>query len=308
MNGVPSSPFPRELVDAAELRALRRRIDGAGLRHLAAHAGLLVATGALILVARGGGWALPLILVHGVVLTFLFAPLHETIHHTAFRRRRLNMAAANLCGFLLLLPPRYFRAFHFEHHLFTQDAARDPELIAAKPGNLASYVLHVSGLPYWRERIATTLRHAFGQEHPLPFIPERLRPTIEREAFRFVTLYVLLGFVAALVGWLDELAWLWLLPALVGQPALRLFLLAEHTGCPALPDMLANSRTTLTNRFVRWLTWNMPYHAEHHAYPWLPFHALPAVHDSIRGHVKTTASGYIAANTEILRNVLRGNA
>ncbi len=305
MSDARSSPFPRELVDAAELRALRQRIDGEGLRHLAAHAGLLVATGALILVARGGGWALPLVLVHGIVLTFLFAPLHETIHYTAFRRRRLNEAAANVCGFLILLPPRYFRAFHFEHHLFTQDPARDPELIAPKPGDLASYVLHVSGLPYWRERVTTTLRHAFGREHPLPFIPEPLQPTIEREAFRFVTLYVLLGFAAALMGWLDELAWLWLVPALVGQPALRLFLLAEHTGCPMVPEMLANSRTTLTNRYVRWLTWNMPYHAEHHAYPWLPFHALPAVHDSIRGHIQTTAPGYLAANTEILRTLSR---
>ncbi len=305
MSGDQSSPFPRALVDAAELRALRQRIDGEGLRRLAAHAGLLVATGGLILVARGGGWVLPLVLVHGVVLSFLFAPLHESIHYTAFRRRRLNEAAANLCGFLLLLPPRYFRAFHFEHHLFTQDPARDPELIAAKPRNLAAYVLHVSGLPYWRERITTTLRHAFGQEHPLPFIPKALRPKIEREAFRFVSLYVLLSFVAALAGWLDELVWLWLVPALVGQPALRLFLLAEHTGCPKVPEMLANSRTTLTNRYVRWLTWNMPYHAEHHAFPWLPFHSLPAVHDSIRGHIKVTTAGYVAATNEILRGVLK---
>ena len=123
MSGVRSSPFPRALVDAAELRTLRQRIDGEGLRHLAAHAGLLVATGVLILVARGGGWALPLVLVHGVVLTFLFAPLHETIHFTAFRRRRLNEAAANLCGFLLLLPPRYFRAFDFHNKSAEKDAA-----------------------------------------------------------------------------------------------------------------------------------------------------------------------------------------
>lgn len=303
MSDVHSSPFPRELVDAAELRALRQRVDGEGLRYLAAHAGLLTATGVLILVARGSGWTLPLVLVHGVVLSFLFAPLHETIHYTAFRRRRFNEALASLCGFLLLLPPRYFRAFHFKHHRFTQDPARDPELIAPKPSTVASYVLHVSGLPYWRERVTTTLRHAFGREHPLPFIPEPLRPTIEREAFRFVIAYALVIFGAALAGWLDALVWLWLVPALAGQPALRLFLLAEHTGCPGVPDMLANSRTTLTNRYVRWLSWNMPYHAEHHAYPWLPFHALPAVHESIRDHIKVTTPGYVTATTEILRNL-----
>ena len=91
--------------------------------------------------------------------------------------------------------------------------------------------------------------------------------------------------------------------AFLGQPALRLYLLAEHTGCPAVPDMLANSRTVLTNTVIRWLAWNMPYHAEHHAYPWLPFHALPAVHESLRGHLRVTAPGYAAASRDILRAV-----
>jgi hypothetical protein len=36
----------------------------------------------------------------------------------------------------------------------------------------------------------------------------------------------------------------WIVPALLGQPWLRLFLLAEHAGCPQVRDMLANSRTT----------------------------------------------------------------
>ena len=39
--------------------------------------------------------------------------------------------------------------------------------------------------------------------------------------------------------------------------------------------MLENSRTTYTNALVRFLAWNMPFHAEHHAWPSIPFHALP---------------------------------
>ena len=38
-----------------------------------------------------------------------------------------------------------------------------------------------------------------------------------------------------------------------------------------------------TWRLVHFFAWNMPYHAEHHAYPAVPFHALPRLH----GHVKT---------------------
>ena len=56
--------------------------------------------------------------------------------------------------------------------------------------------------------------------------------------------------------------------------------------------MLANTRTTFTTGLVRRLAWNMPYHAEHHAYPAVPFHALPRFHALVRDHLKTTERGY----------------
>lgn len=35
--------------------------------------------------------------------------------------------------------------------------------------------------------------------------------------------------------------------------------------------------------FYRKLAWNMPYHAEHHAWPSVPFHFLPFVHKLLNG-------------------------
>jgi fatty acid desaturase len=100
-------------IDRSRLKALPARSDRAGLVRLAAHAGTLVATGMLVLLARGQPLLLFLAMaLHGAVLVFLFAPLHETIHRTAFRSRALNDAVAFACGLVLLLPPHYFRAFH----------------------------------------------------------------------------------------------------------------------------------------------------------------------------------------------------
>ena len=45
---------------------------------------------------------------------------------------------------------------------------------------------------------------------------------------------------------------------------------------------LTNTRTTLTNAAVRLLMWNMPFHAEHHLYPSIPFHRLPDAHATLR--------------------------
>lgn len=294
---------PTGAIDKKVLKTLCARSDAKGGLRLAGHLAALAATGALIAGAGASPWLVPALLGHGVVLVFLFAPLHETIHLTAFRSRGLNQAAAWLCGAVIVLPPEFFRAFHFAHHRYTQDLARDPELAQPKPGSLAGYLWFLTGLPYWRERIATTLRHALGRARgqvDAAFIPEGRRAAVAREARLLLGLYGALA-AASLAAGSAALLFYWVIPVLLGQPFLRAFLLAEHTGLPLVPDMLRNSRTTKSNALVRWLTWNMGYHAEHHCYPALPFHALPGAHARLRDRIAVQAPGYLAAHRSIAR-------
>jgi len=281
------------------LRALAARSDRRGLLQLTGHMGALLASGLLVAQAWGSLWLAPAMLLHGILLTFLFAPLHETIHRTAFRRRWPNDATAWLCGLALALPPEYFRAFHFAHHRHTQDPARDPELAEPKPESMWAYVRHVSGLPYWCSRLAALARHAHGRAEE-PFITARLRPRIVREARLYLAVYASVLMVSIATGNPAAMIF-WLIPALLGQPFLRCYLLAEHTGCPLVADMLRNTRTTRSLAPIRRLAWNMPYHAEHHACPWLPFHALPAAHRLLEQKIEIQASGYLAVNREIIR-------
>ena len=292
----------RDLLVGGRIRALSWRSDGRGLVRLGGHLAALVATGYLLSRALGTMWVAPAVVVHGVVLTFLFAPLHESIHHTAFRRRWLNEVVAWAAGAVLVLPPLYFRYFHFTHHRWTQDTDLDPELTAPKPATLGQYLLVVSGLPYWRDRLTTTLCHAFGAFTPNIFLPAAAAARIVAEARRLWALYALIAAVAlATASWAPVIYWI--IPALIGQPALRLYLLAEHTGCALDSNMLINSRTTLTNALVRRLAWNMPYHIEHHAFPSVPFHALPRLHDDIRDRLGVVAPGYVAVHADILRGL-----
>ena len=53
--------------------------------------------------------------------------------------------------------------------------------------------------------------------------------------------------------------------------------------------------------------WNMPYHAEHHAYPGVPFHALPALHARLGGRVRVAGQGYTAFHRTYLRALRRAN-
>lgn len=277
---------------AEQRRELIGLSDGKGLLQLALHMGLITLL-ALPVAFRLPYWPLflpPL----GVALIFLFTALHESIHGTAFKSAWLNQAVAHVAGFIVLVPAMWFRYFHFAHHRHTHDETLDPELMAVKPETMGQYVKYLSGIPVWIALAKSLCINALGRGHEA-FVPEKARFQAVREARITLALYALC--LALSLFWRsDALLWLWIVPVLLGQPFLRGFLLAEHARCPHVANMLANTRTTYTTRFMRFLAWNMPYHAEHHAYPIVPFHKLPAFHDIAEAHLKETEQGYLRFN------------
>ncbi len=286
------------LIGEVELTCLRELADRPGLAHLAAHTGLLTVTGVVVMVGGGAAWFAASV-AHGIVLSFLFTPLHEAIHGTAFRSRWLNAVVAEAFGFLLLLPPRYFRFFHFAHHRHTQDGARDPELLMPKPANPWQYAWYLTGLPYWGGQVAAIVGSAFGAPRR-SFVPQSAQLKVATEARLHLVGYALVAGLS--IGLAQgEAIWLWLVPALLGQPFLRAYLLAEHAACPLVADMLANTRTTFTNRVVRFLAWNMPHHTAHHALPTVPFHRLPRLTLLLDRRLRCRADGYVEAHRQIRR-------
>ena len=284
---------------AEERARLTERSDRAGLLHLAVHWGLILILGALIALGVPYWWAL--LLPQGILIVFLFTLLHEAVHKTPFKSDWLNEAAARVSGFLLLLGADWFRYFHFAHHRYTQDPDNDPELAEPKPETLRQYIVHVSGLPIWRAAITGLVANAAGRGKA-PYIPAKGEGKVRREAIVMLCLYAAL---AGLSIWFQTavLLWVWVVPAILGQPFLRLYLLAEHGRCPFVANMLENTRTTATNRVVRFLAWNMPYHAEHHSYPAVPFHKLPEFHAIVEAHLKETERGYARFNAKYIASL-----
>jgi fatty acid desaturase len=290
-------------LDRESVRQLSQRSDARGFLQLAVHLGLLCATGAGVFMSRGSPWLAPALVLHGIVLSFLFCALHESIHRTAFASRWPNEAVAWVCGTLLMLPPEYFRCFHYTHHRFTQDPARDPELAQPGPSTLKSYLWRVSGLPYWQDRLTVTLRHALSGRVTETFIPAEKSALIVREARIMWGCYLVVLALSLYFRRTDALVY-WVIPALLGQPFLRLFLMAEHIGCAFSDDMLANTRTTYTNAGVLLLAWRMPYHAEHHCVPSVPFHALGKLSSLVGARVQVRTPGYLALHRDLLRELI----
>ncbi|WP_291731057.1 fatty acid desaturase [Leisingera sp. F5] len=280
--------------------SLTTRSDAAGLQHLALYlAALAVCTTGIAL--QVPFWPV-LMLPQGVLLVFLFTLSHECTHQTPFRSKWLNEAAGHFCALAMALPFVWFRYYHLAHHKFTNDPERDPELEQGpRPETVPQWLKYLSGWGYWRGMAGTLWRNAFGTIDA-PYLPERRHAHMRLEARVLLAVYT-----AALLSLLASplVLWLWLVPLLIGQPFLRAYLLAEHGLCPPVANMLENSRTTFTNRLLRFLAWNMPYHAEHHSFPNVPFYQLPAFHEITQAHLKSTSDGYREFSADYLRQISR---
>lgn len=294
-------------VSADELRALGKRSDARGLLRLAGHVVAIAGTGTLYgaavelhasLIEQGLG-ALAL----GFTLVTMFATMHESVHRTAFKTRWLNDAVGWFAGLLSFYSSSFYRPYHGWHHRFTQLPGQDPELEDRKPTSVLGYFVELSGAPWWLGKCRTYLKLATGQTSGYGFLNEKNAPGVVRSV-RLQLLTYAVGIALSVELGHPYFVTYWLLPVALAQPLLRAILLAEHMGCSNDADMLSNTRTTYTLWPVRFLMWEMPYHADHHRYPALPFFVLARAHVHLEPHLTHIArSGYSGLHMAILRDL-----
>jgi fatty acid desaturase len=295
------------VLSGAEVRGLSGRSDLRGAVRTLGHAAF-IAVG-VCLVAIAGPWTLvPAMFVLGIGLATLFAPTHETMHLTAFKSRRANAVVGWLVASPSLLNWHFYTAYHLAHHRHTQIPGLDPELGGTVPVTVGQYVMRILGGVFWRLRL-TVLRDCLrGDLSAYPYVSQEAAPVIIRSG-RAMAALMLGGSVAAgwAFGWATPFLF-WIGPQLIGQPPLRAYLLAEHTGCTQDRNGLTNTRTTYTAWPVRLLMWDMPYHAEHHLFPSIPFHRLKDAHALIRDRLGYLQPGYVRWNLDFVRGLSRRKA
>jgi fatty acid desaturase len=233
--------------------------------------------------------------------------LPENVHRTAFRTAWANDAVGWFAGLCSGYSSTFYRHYHGWHHRFTQIPGKDPELEDPKPTSLGAYIVEMSGIPWWIGKIKTYAIISAGRTERYPYIPVKARGEVVRSVRLQMLCYAALIAVSIILRQPLFLVF-WLVPVAVAQPLLRGLTMAEHTGCTYDDDPLTNTRTTRTLYPIRFLMWNMPYHAEHHRYPALPFHALGAAHKRMRPALAHVASGYFAAHWSIIRGFRRARS
>lgn len=301
----------RPLLAPETLRALITRRTVPSLVRLILHLGAFVTVSIALVSNADRPWLAAVMAISlAWIWSALFAPFHECTHRTAFRSLRGNRLGAWLTGIPFAMAPSVYRIFHYEHHRYTQDLERDPELsgdprYAGWPPSVKTWLIAMSGYGLVMLKLRPLLGFAFKPRSEwgsfarwAPRIDDPAR--IVFECWILLTVWVLFLLAAVLVIpggiWLVVAAWL----THVFQV---LWVVAEHTGRPLEGTILARTRSVASTPFVRFSLWNMNYHAEHHAWPSIPWHQLPAANRLIAPQLESFVPGYF----ELHRSVLTGH-
>ena len=239
----------------------------------------------------------------------MFACGHETTHNTAFKSKKLNQWAAFLAGLAHLYPSILFRELHFTHHRYTHLPGKDPEIsLGNKPGpsvisTLPMYLSWLSGLPLFLFKIFMIIMASLGMPEPIrkklyPFVNPKVRFVLAAESIFVLSCYLLVIILALRV---NPGFWGIITGQALAHSFLTCFVTAEHNGLPHEGSIMDKTRSTKTNSLVKLMMWNMPYHAEHHAYPAVPFFSLPTLQEELNIEVKNQSAGYPNFHLNIFR-------
>ncbi|MDE0305774.1 MAG: fatty acid desaturase family protein [Albidovulum sp.] len=306
-NGLAGAEWYRTPVDRRTIKALMRRSDWPATRDISIWMGLLLATGIGIVLLWGSWWVLPFVFVYGVLYASAAdSRWHECGHGTAFRTRWKNDAIYEIASFMMMRNPVVWRWGHARHHTDTIIVGRDPEIAGMRPPQLIVICLNFFGIVAVPQSLAAIAQNAAGI---LPPDEADLIPEIERsKAIRVARIHLAIyAATLALAIWSWSLLPLMLigLPRAYGIWLLLLMGLPQHLGLAEdVLDHRLNSRTVLMSPVLRFIYWNMNYHIEHHMYPMVPYHALPALHEEVKHDLPAPNPSLWHAWSEIIPCVL----
>jgi fatty acid desaturase len=302
-SGLTTGEWYRTPVPRKQMKELMQRSDGPAIRDtIIWFAILLVSAGCGI--ATWGTWrAWPSFFVYGVFYgSASDSRWHECGHGTAFRTQWMNSAVYQIACFMIIRNPTVWKWSHTRHHTDTIIVGRDPEIVAMRPPAIWRIALNYFGIFDVPISLSATLRHSAGRlnANEVTYVPE----TERSKAFFIARIWLLLYALTIVLC----IATRSILPAMIiGLPRFYgawhhvVTGVTQHSGlADNVLDHRLNTRSIKLNPISRFIYWNMNYHVEHHMFPMVPFHQLPALHQEIAADLPPITNGLVAAYREIL--------
>jgi fatty acid desaturase len=301
--GLSQAHWYRTAVPRKRMKELMQRRNGPAIRDTIIWLGAMVVLGALGAYFWFSIWSLIFFAGYGVLYgSASDSRWHECGHGTAFKTRWLSTVVYNIASFMIMRDPTVWRWSHTRHHTDTIVVGRDPEIISMRPPAVWHIIGNFFGLFDVARAFKEMFIHATGRLTPqeATFIPET-----ERRKVYWTSRVWLLIYAATLVACIVSRS---ILPAMfIGLPRLYgawhhvMTGLTQHSGLAEdVTDHRLNTRTCYMNPISRFIYWNMNYHVEHHMFPMVPYHALPALHEELKADLPAPTRSIPAAFAEFL--------
>ena len=308
--GLVAAEWYHSRVPRQRMKELMRRSDAPALRDLALWLALLAGSGATAswLYLAYSWWALPFFLLYGVLYgSTSDARWHECGHGTAFKTARLNDVVYEVASFMIFRNATVWRWSHARHHTDTIIVGRDPEIVAMRPPHVFKVLLNFLALPNIYYGFKEMVIHSSGRLTPdqETFIPKEEHGKVFLRARIYLAIYAAVVLLAIATQSLLPLLLVGL-PVLYGGWLIMYLALTQHVGLAEdVLDHRLNSRTIYMNPVLRFLYLNMNYHVEHHMFPMVPYHNLPALHEELKADMPEPYRSTFEAYGEIIRTLYR---
>ena len=292
------SPIQRE-----QLLAIMRRRNNPAAFHTVLWLVLLVSSGIWLWATWLTWWTLPAAFVYGTLYgSASDARWHECGHRTAFASKQANDIVYHLASFMVMREPVSWRWSHNRHHADTVIVGRDPEIAYPRPTPYWRIVADMFGIFSTAAELRKYTFNAMGRLSPeeATYVPPREAPSAIRWGRIHLCLFLLVICVSVLTQSLLPLMLVGL-PSMYGRWLLVVFGTTQHAGLAEdVLDHRLNTRTVLMGPVLRFLYLNMNYHLEHHMYPSVPYHSLPALHELLADDLPTPYPNMRSAYKDIL--------
>lgn len=234
--------------------------------------GLIYAAAAIGAVALPWYGALPCSVLAAAALHGISLFTHEAVHGVLARRRWLNHLLGALCAWPVLQNFAAYRVLHLRHHAH-MGIEGDPDHYENYTGRRwLVYAMH------WGRLLA-------GYPAYLLAIPVlALRQGAARDRL-WLSLEVIAAAGGLTVACLTlPTAWIvhgWLIPMIVINTLVNVRGMSQHTLLADAADPVRGTRTIRGGPMSRFFMCNENFHLEHHLYPGVPWHRLPALHAAL---------------------------
>ncbi len=300
--GLAAAEWYHTDVPRKDMKAFMQRSDMPAIRDTVILYGLMILFAGIGITFWPSLWTIPVWLAYGVLYgSASDSRWHEASHGTAFKTPWMNNAVYEIASFMIMRNSATWRWSHARHHTDTYIVGRDPEIAVMRPGVLAKLCLSFVGIPevwgYIPRMITNAISGPTAEERT--FVPQSEWPKVIRVARISLAIYAA---TTVLALWMHSILPLMVigLPRMYGAWHHIMTGLLQHGGlADNVIDHRLNSRTVYMNPVSRFIYWNMNYHVEHHMFPMVPYHALPALHEAIKHDLPAPNPSIAAAFAEM---------